>query len=85
MNRQAKYLHKIRKLLGRSLRPNEYGKLGRVIKTHTDEVLDSSLERCRNTMGVTDLVAYFLYTCSSFGNEKTDIFKGLADEFNQEI
>ncbi len=85
MNRQAKYLHKIRGLLGRSLRPGEYGKFGKVIKIHTDEVLDNSLEKCRNTMGVTNMVSYFLYTCSSFGNKKTDIFKGLENEFNQDI
>ncbi len=85
MNRHSIYLHKISKLLGRSLRPNEYGKFGKVIKMYPDEVLDSSLEKCKNTMGVTDMVTFFLYTCSSLGNKKTDILEGLEDNFGQDI
>ena len=85
MNRQSKYLHKISSLLGRSLRPGEFGKFGRAIKTYPDDVLDSSIERCRNATGITDLVSYFLYTCSSFDNKDTNILKGLEDEFSQDI
>ena len=85
MTRHITYLHKVSNMLGRKLRPSEYGKLGKAIKDYPDEVIDKSLAMCKKATGVTDLVSYFLYACSSFGNKKTEILKGLEDEFGQEI
>ena len=70
MSRHKDYLHKISRMLGRGLFPKEYPKFGKVIKSHSDEVLEKALITCVNATNVTDLATYFIYLCSAYSNKE---------------